>query len=92
MRAFNSQMRKDGYWLGESGYGYGYPMDGPGYGYGYPVVGGLEPTATGYQDARPGYDVRTLIAAANILARQRPTARVRGRACHHPRYLQTLRR
>src|SRR5271156_6008529 len=61
--AFNSQMRKDGYWLGESGYGYGYPMDGPGYGNGYPMGGGLEPTATGYQDARQGYDVRTLIAA-----------------------------
>jgi len=70
LAAFNSQMRKDGYWLGEAGYGYGYPMDGPGYGYGYPMVGGLEPTATGYQDTRPGYDVRTLIAAANILARR----------------------
>jgi sporulation protein YlmC with PRC-barrel domain len=58
LRAFDSQMRKDGYWLGESGYGYGYPMGG-----------GLEPTPTGYQDARPGYEVRTLIAAANILAR-----------------------
>jgi sporulation protein YlmC with PRC-barrel domain len=69
LRAFDSQMRKDGYWLGESGYGYGYPMDGPGYGYGYPMGGGLEPTPTGYQDARPGYEVRTLIAAANILAR-----------------------
>ena len=66
--AFNSQMRKDGYWLGESDYGY--PMDGPGYGYGYPLGDGPEPTAAGYQDARPGYDVRTLIAAANILARR----------------------
>ena len=67
--AFDSQMRKDGYWLGESGYGYGYPMDGFGYGYGYPRGGGLAPTTTGYRDVRPGYDVRILVAAANVLAR-----------------------
>jgi sporulation protein YlmC with PRC-barrel domain len=66
---FDSQMRKDGYWLGGSGYGYGYPMDGFGYGYGYPGGGGLAATATGYQNVRPGYEVRTLVAAANILAR-----------------------
>jgi len=69
LRAFDSQMRKDGYWLGGSGYGYGYPIDGPGFGYGYPRRGGLEPTMTGYQDARPGYEVRILVASANILAR-----------------------
>jgi hypothetical protein len=40
-----------------------------GYGYGYPMSGGLAPTATGYRDVRPGYEVRTLVAAANILAR-----------------------
>ena len=70
LRAFDSQMRKDGYWLGDSGYGYGYPMmDGPGFGYGYPMSGGLAATATGYRDLRPGYEIRSLIAAANILAR-----------------------
>jgi len=69
LRAFDSQMRKDGYWLGGSGYGYGYPIDGPGFGYGYPISGGLAATGTGYRDARPGYEVRILVASANILAR-----------------------
>lgn len=70
LRAFDSKMRKDGYWLGDSGYGYGYPMmDGPGFGYGYPMTGGLAATATGYRDVRPGYEVRSLVAAASILAR-----------------------
>ncbi len=69
LRAFDSQMQKDGYWLGGSGYGYGYPIDGFGYGYGYPKGGGLASTTTGYRDSRPGYEVRMLIASANILAR-----------------------
>jgi sporulation protein YlmC with PRC-barrel domain len=70
LRAFDGQMQKDGYWLSGSGYGYGYPMmGGYGFGYGYPMNGGVTATQTGYRDARPGYDVRTLIAAANILAR-----------------------
>ena len=60
---------KDGYWLGGSGYGYGYPMGGYGYEYGAPM--GVHPAATamGYQNARPGYEVRILVASANILAR-----------------------
>ena len=70
LRAFDSRMQKDGYWLSGSGYGYGYPMMGDfGFGYGYPMSGGAIATQTGYRDVRPGYDVRTLIAAANILAR-----------------------
>lgn len=58
LRAFEIQMGQEGYWLGGSGYGFGYPMGG------YPVV-----AAAAYQDARPGYEVRMLVASANILAR-----------------------
>jgi len=72
LRAFDGRMQKGGYWLRGSRYGYGYPM----YGYGY---GGARETMhrsgtggpaeeTGYMRARPGYEVRTLIASANILA------------------------
>ena len=67
LRAFDSQMEKDGYWLGGSGYGYGYPMGG--YGYDYPMGGSPATRETGYRDARPGYEVRMLVASANILAR-----------------------
>ena len=58
LRAFDSKMEKDGYWLGGTGYGYGYRLGG------YPGA-----IAAGYQNARPGYEVRTLVASANILAR-----------------------
>jgi sporulation protein YlmC with PRC-barrel domain len=69
LRIFDSQMEKDGHWLGGSGYGYGYPMGGSGYGYGYSLGGYPAATATGYQNARPGYELRILVASANILAR-----------------------
>jgi sporulation protein YlmC with PRC-barrel domain len=81
--AFDTQMQKDGYWLGGSGFGYGYPMDGLSSGYGPPVMGGPammgghpmmdgrpEATSAGYQNARPGYEVRVLLASANILAQR----------------------
>jgi sporulation protein YlmC with PRC-barrel domain len=73
LSAFHGQMRKDGYWRGASGYGYGYPM----YGYGY--AGGMlspamtsanSPTAAAHMHARPGYEVRTLLAATQILAQR----------------------
>jgi sporulation protein YlmC with PRC-barrel domain len=69
LRAFDTQMGKDGYWLGGAGFGYGYPMGGMGYGYDYPTGDHQRGIATGYRDARPGYEVRTLVASANILAR-----------------------
>jgi sporulation protein YlmC with PRC-barrel domain len=69
LRAFDTRMEKDGHWIGGSGYGYGYPMGEIGYGYSYPMGGASAATAAGYVDARPGYEVRTLVAAANILAR-----------------------
>lgn len=69
LRAFDTQMDKEGYWLGGSGYGYGYPMAG--YGFGPRMMKGhAEATGMGYQNARPGYELRTLVAAADILAQQ----------------------
>ena len=66
LRTFNSQMDKDGYWLGGSGYGFGYPLGGPGYGY---RMGDSPAASAGYHNARPGYEVRILVASATILAR-----------------------
>lgn len=67
VRAFHDQMQKEGYWLGGSAYGYGYPIGGYGYGYDYPMGGYPSGTSAAYQDMRPGYEVRTLLASANIL-------------------------
>lgn len=70
LSAFNSQMAKDGYWVGGSRYGYGYPVGGLGYGW-YGHTGGDYPAsaATGYRNALPGYNIRVLMASATILAR-----------------------
>jgi len=70
LQAFDSQMEKDGYWLSGSGYGFGYPV-GAGYGYGDSTDLGSSSMATAadFQAARPGYEVRMLLATANILAR-----------------------
>jgi sporulation protein YlmC with PRC-barrel domain len=69
LSTFHTEMQKDGYWLGGSSDAYGYPVGDAGYGYGYEM--GPYPSATvgGYPNARPGYEIGTLIATANILAR-----------------------
>ena len=69
LRVFAGQLEKDGYWLGEPGYGYGYPVYGY-YGYMSGISGvGMGMSPGSYQGTRPGYEVRTLIASADVLAR-----------------------
>ena len=68
VKAFTDKMSKEGYWLGGSGYGYGYPMGGYGYGYGMPLGSTPAGNAAGYGSARPGYQIRTLMASATVLA------------------------
>jgi len=71
MKAFDSQLQRGGYWVYGSGYGYGYPIYG--YVYGYRPQESSTTTSntpgTGYE-ARSGYEVRTLLASAHILAQQ----------------------
>jgi sporulation protein YlmC with PRC-barrel domain len=70
LTAFDSQLQKDGYWLHGSGYGYGYPMSDFGYAGGKEHLTTSSPTKTSaYWRARPGYEVRNLLASANILAK-----------------------
>ena len=72
LKAFDARMEKDGYWLGGSGYGYGYPLGGYWFG-GMAGNNGMAMGAAsammGYANARPGYEVRVLLSAADILAR-----------------------
>ncbi len=67
LRVFDKQMEKDGYWLGGAGFSFGYPMGG--FGYAYPMGGHVPVSSLGYRNVRPGYEVRVLLASANILAR-----------------------
>ena len=70
LKSFESEMTKDGYWRSGEGNGFGYPMGAGGFGmYG----GNVDRPAfagPGYLNARPGYEVRVLIDAANVLARR----------------------
>ena len=63
LKAFDSVQQKDGYWLDGGGYGYGFPVYGYGYSYGTRYA-----ESNRYLRARPGYEIRTMIASARILA------------------------
>ena len=63
LRTFDATQQKDGYWLDGGGYGYGYPVYGYGYSYGTRYA-----ESNRYLYARPGYELRTMIASARILA------------------------
>ncbi|RBP18349.1 sporulation protein YlmC with PRC-barrel domain [Roseiarcus fermentans] len=75
LKTFSQQMAKDGYWVAGEGYSLGYPMGAAGFG----IYGGMisesgiqaRSASAGPSDynGRPGYEVRILMAAANILAR-----------------------
>jgi sporulation protein YlmC with PRC-barrel domain len=71
LKIFDARMEKDGYWHSGEGYGFGYPMGEAGFGmYG----GGVKQhppayASPDYHGVRPGYEVRVLVDAANILAR-----------------------
>lgn len=68
LRAFDIQMEKDGYWYTGGGYSMGYPVTGY-YGYSGVAERGAGQMPLGYENARPAYEVRTLLASAMILAR-----------------------
>jgi sporulation protein YlmC with PRC-barrel domain len=74
LNAFQTQMNKDGYWSGGSGYGYGYPMHGYGYGASMAApplaMASTAGSASAYSRARPGYDIRTLLSAAQIMGQR----------------------
>lgn len=80
LRAFGTQLRTEGYWVGGPGLGYGYPLSGLGYsGEVMPArpvrEGGAETSA--YGTARAAYEIRLLVAAASVqgqLGQQQPCA------------------
>jgi sporulation protein YlmC with PRC-barrel domain len=70
LRAFSGLLQKSGYWLYRSGYGYDYPMDRYTPNERGTVLSGGTAEADAYWHLRPGYEVRTLMAAANVLAQR----------------------
>lgn len=71
LRAFGTQLRTEGYWLGESGLGYGYPISGIAYGQAvvpFPPAREGSAVSSAYGTARAAYEIRLLVAAASVQA------------------------
>jgi sporulation protein YlmC with PRC-barrel domain len=70
LSAFDDELQKGGYWLHNAAYGYGFPM----YGYMFGEREVMLPSAAAATvtelHARPGYEIRTLMASANIMAQR----------------------
>jgi sporulation protein YlmC with PRC-barrel domain len=69
LRVFDREMKKGGYWVAGVGAQLGYPAGGFGGWYGYRTTSYPTTAARGYPNARPGYELRILVASANILGR-----------------------
>jgi sporulation protein YlmC with PRC-barrel domain len=70
LRVLDEQMQVAGNWVHGTGYGYGYPAYGYGYGDHRVATDHSNAGASGHSRARPGYEIRTMIAAATILAQR----------------------
>ena len=70
LKSFDNEMAKDGYWRSGEGNGFGYPLGAGGFGMYGANVDRPAFAGPGYLNARPGYEVRVLIDAANVLARR----------------------
>lgn len=74
LRLLDGQMQSDGNWVHGSGFGYGYPLYGYGYEYGLGGYGALighgDALTSSHSRTRPGYELRTLIASATVLAQR----------------------
>jgi sporulation protein YlmC with PRC-barrel domain len=74
LKAFSHRMEKEGYWVAGDGYSLGYPMGAADFGkYGGTSPSGVQArvafVGSGFYNGRPGYELRVLIASANVLAR-----------------------
>ena len=71
LKNFSQQMEKGGYWVADDGDSLGYPVGAAGEGMDGRTTSesGVQARGPGYFSGRPGYEVRVLMASANILAR-----------------------
>jgi len=71
LKNFSQQMAKGGYWVADDGDSLGYPVGAAGEGMDGRATSesGVQARGPGYFSGRPGYEVRVLMASANILAR-----------------------